>query len=118
MKLKIAQIRNFRRLENITLNLEDGETLIVGPNNSGKTSATTVFRCFLGKRNFQIHDFPLRLLKDLDAWYPDKTKPDGTPDKLPECPSSDDLRQVPLPDSTTIRDMLFRHFLLVRSFLQ
>lgn len=84
MKLKKARIRNFRRLENIAINFDDGETLFVGPNNSGKTSATSVFRCFLGKRNFKVHDFPLNSLKDFDAWYPGKTNNDGEPVNLPE----------------------------------
>ena len=84
MKLKKAHIRNFRRLEDIAFNFDDGETLFVGPNNSGKTSATSVFRCFLGKRSFQIYDFPLRMLKDIDEWYPDKAKEDGTLEELPE----------------------------------
>lgn len=84
MKLKNAQIRNFRRLENIAVSFDDGETLFVGPNNSGKTSATSVFRCFLDKRSFQIHDFPLSMLKDIDDWYPGKIDDEENPVHLPE----------------------------------
>ena len=57
MKLQNIAIRNFRRLENVTIDFEEKETIFVGPNNSGKTSATAVFRCFLGGRDFKIHDF-------------------------------------------------------------
>lgn len=34
-------------MEDVQIDLEDGETVFVGPNNSGKTSATAVFRYFL-----------------------------------------------------------------------
>lgn len=44
MKLSKAAIRNFRRLENVTIDVEEQETVFVGPNNSGKTSATAIFR--------------------------------------------------------------------------
>ncbi|MEO5351120.1 MAG: ATP-binding protein, partial [Magnetococcus sp. YQC-3] len=57
MKLTGISIRNFRRLENVVIDVEDKETIFVGPNNSGKTSATAIFRCFLGARDFKIHDF-------------------------------------------------------------
>ncbi len=36
MKLSSVSIRNFRRLEDVTIEIEDNETIFVGPNNSGK----------------------------------------------------------------------------------
>jgi Predicted ATP-dependent endonuclease of the OLD family len=42
MKIKTIQIQNFRLLKNVTLSLEDNTTVIVGRNNSGKTSLTEV----------------------------------------------------------------------------
>ena len=57
MKLNKFYISNFRRLENVQIDLEDGETVFVGPNNSGKTSATAIFRYFLRGAEFKIHDF-------------------------------------------------------------
>ena len=38
MKIKKIEVNNFRLLENINCNLEDDITLIVGKNNTGKTS--------------------------------------------------------------------------------
>lgn len=38
MKIKKIEVKNFRLLENIVCNLEDDITLIVGKNNTGKTS--------------------------------------------------------------------------------
>lgn len=66
MKLRSVSIRNFRRLENITIPFEETETIFVGPNNSGKTSATTAFRLFLTKQSFQIHDFSVSRITELD----------------------------------------------------
>ena len=36
MKLSGISIRNFRRLENVTIDVEDKDTIFVGPNNSRK----------------------------------------------------------------------------------
>lgn len=68
MKLRNVAIRNFRRLENVEINIEECETIFVGPNNSGKTSATAVFRCFLGGRDFKIHDFSVARISDFDIF--------------------------------------------------
>lgn len=78
MKLERIAIRNFRRLEDVNIGIEDQDTVFVGPNNSGKTSATAIFRCFLGHRSFSIHDFTVSRISDLDAYGVD-----GKPDVLP-----------------------------------
>lgn len=57
MKLKRVCLNNFRRLESVEIDFEGRETLFVGPNNCGKTSATTAFKLFLKTRQFKIHDF-------------------------------------------------------------
>lgn len=54
MKLKKVTIRNFRRLENVTIEIETMETVFVGPNNSGKTSATAI--CSSPKNNVSNGD--------------------------------------------------------------
>ncbi len=68
MKLKNIAIRNFRRLENVMVDVEERETIFVGPNNSGKTSATAIFRCFLGGRDFKIHDFSVASIADFETF--------------------------------------------------
>lgn len=68
MKLQKVAIRNFRRLENVMIDIEAKETLFVGPNNSGKTSATAIFRAFLGGREFKIHDFSVSRVADFDRF--------------------------------------------------
>lgn len=79
MQLKSVAIRNFRRLENVELDIETQKTIFVGPNNSGKTSATAIFRCFLGGREFRIHDFSVSRMIDFEVFA--KT---GDPAHLPE----------------------------------
>ena len=78
MKIERIAIRNFRRLEDVSTAIEERETVFVGPNNSGKTSATTIFRCFLGQRKFRIYDFSVSKIADIDTFGID-----GDPDKLP-----------------------------------
>lgn len=61
MKIKTIEITNFRLLKHVILSLEDHTTVIVGRNNSGKTSLTEIFRRLIGDKNpsFSIYDFSL-----------------------------------------------------------
>jgi len=78
MKVERISIRNFRRLESVHIGIEEGDTVFVGPNNSGKTSATAIFRCFLGQRSFCIHDFTVSKIADFNAFGIS-----GNPEALP-----------------------------------
>lgn len=55
------KIENFRLLRDVELGLEDRTTLIVGRNNSGKTSLAELFRRLLSEKNlgFRLEDFSL-----------------------------------------------------------
>ncbi|MCY4514667.1 MAG: ATP-dependent endonuclease [Candidatus Tectomicrobia bacterium] len=59
MHINKVTVRNFRLLADAELVLEDQTTLIVGRNNSGKTSLSEAIRRFLEERNprFHIEDF-------------------------------------------------------------
>jgi putative ATP-dependent endonuclease of OLD family len=61
MKIKKVEIQNFRILENVVIDLDDDITLIVGRNNSGKTSLTEIFYKFFSgdKSRFKFEDFSL-----------------------------------------------------------
>lgn len=77
MHLKRYSLRNFRRLENVEINLEEDETIFVGANNSGKTSATTAFKLFISKHcDFKIYDFPSPLISKFDDFGNSDFKPD------------------------------------------
>ena len=78
MKIDRIDIKNFRRLEKASTGIEERETVFVGPNNNGKTSATSVFRYFLGQRKFSIYDFSVARISDFDRFGAS-----GEPDVLP-----------------------------------
>ena len=47
MKIKNVIIKNYRLLKNFSIDLEDELSLVVGKNNTGKTSLLTVMSKFL-----------------------------------------------------------------------
>lgn len=63
MKLIKAEIKNYRLLHNVTITFDGNATSIVGKNNSGKTSLSSVFNVFLKESNkkppFDFEDFSL-----------------------------------------------------------
>jgi len=61
LKINYVKVENFRLLRDVELGLEDRTTLIVGRNNSGKTSIAELFRRLLADKalNFKIEDFSL-----------------------------------------------------------
>jgi len=61
MHITAIYIRNFRLLESVTLSIEKRTTVIVGRNNSGKTSLTELFRRLLSDKSptFLLEDFSL-----------------------------------------------------------
>ena len=74
MHLRHVKIKNFRLLADVELDLEDLTTVVVGRNNSGKTSLSEVIRRFLtdGSPVFQLEDFSSVCYEDfcsaLDAY--------------------------------------------------
>jgi len=61
MKLIKSTVKNFRLLSNVEITFDQNTTSIVGKNNTGKTSLSSVFRLFLNERNdlFHFEDFSL-----------------------------------------------------------
>ncbi len=59
IQLTNARVEGFRLLDNIEIAVEAGATVVVGRNNSGKTSLTEVFDRFLGEQasKFRLEDF-------------------------------------------------------------
>ena len=61
MHISTIKIRNFRKLENVTIDIHNQTTLFIGANNSGKTSAITAIKLFLSNDNkFLTYDFNLK----------------------------------------------------------
>ena len=62
MKIENIAISNFRLLKTTSLSLQEKTTVIVGRNNSGKTSLTEIFRRFSKRDRFKLEDFSLSSL--------------------------------------------------------
>lgn len=89
MKLISFSVENFRRLKQVNVNLENETTIFVGANNSGKTSATHLFKLMLGnsKDKFSVHDFSASSWEQFRAaGAVDLTEEEGTPANLPDLP--------------------------------
>jgi len=59
MKISFVEIQNFRKLKQCRIEFGESNTLFVGSNNSGKTSAMEALQKFLGKRVFNFNDITL-----------------------------------------------------------
>lgn len=68
MKLKKIEIRNFRSLRRIEVDVEDNLSIVVGKNNSGKTSFLLALDRFLGgsKTKFEVDDFNVEFQTHLE----------------------------------------------------
>lgn len=69
MKIRHIEIANFRKLQAVRFDLTDETTLLVGANNSGKSSAMLALRRFLvsHKSKFRLLDFTLCHFPIIDA---------------------------------------------------
>lgn len=59
MKIDFVRIKNFRKLKNCKIEFSDKETIFVGANNSGKTTAMDALITFLGRKQFKTQDFTI-----------------------------------------------------------
>lgn len=85
MHLHSFRIRNYRRLQDVYIELTSDISIFVGSNNSGKTSATQAIHTFVtgSKEKFSLYDFNSTCLKFFDAFG--DLPEDGT--EQPELPS-------------------------------
>ncbi len=69
MKIKRIDIRNFRKLENVKVLLNEETTLLVGANNSGKTSAIEALRKFFHKdsKKLVLYDWSISNWDEINA---------------------------------------------------
>lgn len=68
MLIKFVEIANFRKLLSVRVDLAEKQTLFVGANNSGKSSAMLALRRFLVPKRcpFEIHDLTLSHWPEID----------------------------------------------------
>jgi putative ATP-dependent endonuclease of the OLD family len=90
MKLRSISLKNFRLIEDQTVNLEiaSAATILVGPNNSGKTSVAEAIAAFLDYtgHGFSIDDFSVRTHAQLAAFEASCLVDGDLPDELPDLP--------------------------------
>lgn len=67
MRLTSAKVENFRLLEDVDVCIDPLATLVVGRNNSGKTSLVNVFEKFFGEEDgrFVLEDLPAAKISDI-----------------------------------------------------
>ena len=67
MKIKKLHIKNYRLLKDVSLSLSETTTVIVGRNNTGKTSLTEIFRSFLSENSrLKYEDFSMLALAEFE----------------------------------------------------
>lgn len=59
MKIDSVRINNFRKLKECKIEFSDKETIFVGANNSGKTTAMDALITFLERKEFKTQDFTI-----------------------------------------------------------
>ena len=65
MYINEVKIRNFRILSDSTLQFKNDICLMIGRNNTGKTSFLVLFEKFLNGINFIYDDFSVKVRKDI-----------------------------------------------------
>jgi predicted ATP-dependent endonuclease of OLD family len=68
MLIRKIKVQNFRLLKNFSIDLEEDLSLIIGKNNTGKTSLLSLLERFLfGKQNtFTFHDFNIEFQENIE----------------------------------------------------
>jgi predicted ATP-dependent endonuclease of OLD family len=104
MRIAYVEIANFRKLHSVRIDFAEKQTLFVGANNSGKTSAMLALRRFLaGDEGFVTNDFTLSNWRAINRigtqWEAAKSAGTVEPPKLEDwtrvLPSLDLWLQVP-----------------------
>ena len=67
MHIRKINVRNFRLLRKSTLDLRENLSLLVGKNNTGKTSLLVLFEKFFNKKKFYYNDFSISLRKKIQS---------------------------------------------------
>jgi putative ATP-dependent endonuclease of the OLD family len=78
MKISNIQVKNFRLLKDLKLDLEDVLSIVIGKNNCGKTSLLAVLNRFIGAKsssnNFTYDDFNIEFKKELYSCIEDTSR--------------------------------------------
>lgn len=111
MKLTKIHIGNYRKLKNCIIDFDDKQTIFVGANNSGKTSAMQAIISFLkAPSRFTTNDFTLSLWKDINAigekWVKDEDAKPSLEEIYEFLPKMDVWLNVCDKDTYLVRDLI------------
>jgi len=115
MKITAFTLKNYRRLANVTLVLDDKKTVLVGANNSGKTSCIGALHTFLkSPDNLKIRDISKQNWKKIQALgeqveqeFPDSEKMEELSNNLVSLlPSLDIEITAEASEAYKVRDIL------------
>ncbi len=67
MYINRIKIRNFRHLRDTTLDLKKEISLLIGKNNTGKTSFLVLLEHFFQSKKFQYNDFPVSIRNEING---------------------------------------------------
>ncbi|PCH60164.1 MAG: ATP-dependent endonuclease [Gammaproteobacteria bacterium] len=67
MLISKIKIRNFRLLRDTTLDLKKDISLLIGKNNTGKTSFLVLLEHFFNSKKFQYNDFPISIRNEINS---------------------------------------------------
>lgn len=115
MKITSFVLKNYRRLADVTLVLDDKNTVFVGANNSGKTSCIGALHTFLkSPDNLKVQDISKRnwkeiqtLGKQVEQEFPDSKKMEELSNNLVNLlPSLDIEIKAEASEAYKVRDIL------------
>lgn len=67
MYIRKIEIENFRQLKSISIDVEEELTLVIGKNNSGKTSILMALDKLLNDKEISLYDFNLAFRKEIET---------------------------------------------------
>lgn len=82
MYLSKVEIKNYRLFEGNTLSFEKDMTLIVGPNNAGKTSCINLIYKAVNEKSLSFNDYPISKRKELYALFKEFIKGEKKYDEI------------------------------------
>lgn len=111
MRISKIHIQNFRKLKNCTLDFGEKRTILVGANNSGKTSCIQAIVRFLKDfKSLSTRDFTLSnweaLNKVADNWIKDEKSKPSLNDIIAYLPQMDVWIEVDKKESYLIKDLI------------
>ena len=111
MRISKIHIQNFRKLKNCTLDFGEKQTILVGANNSGKTSyMQAIVRFLKDSKNLSTRDFTLSnweaINKVVENWINDEKSKPSLNDVIDYLPQMDVWIDVDKKEAYLVKDLI------------